>query len=195
MQTTTLSFDNMHNHGVLFTNMLRARHETFIQQNNWDLPQVDGMEFDQYDTPASRWIAVHEFGEVLAGVRLTPTTARCGIYTYMIRDAQRGLLDTIPQDLLYEEAPVASHIWESSRIFVSHKVPAKLRMRVQMSLINEMTISARELGASSVLGLIPENGPRWGRRVGLDIDVIGKVLTIANETSRCIRINLQSKLH
>ena len=195
MQTTTLSFDNMHNHGALVTNMLRARHETFIQKANWDLPQVDGMEYDQYDTPASRWIAVHEFGEVLAGVRLTPTTARCGIYSYMIRDAQRGLLDTIPSDLLYEEAPVASHIWESSRIFVSHKVPAKLRMRVQLGLINEMTVSARELGASSVFGLIPENGPRWGRRVGLDIDVAGPVLNIGADTSRCIRINLQSKLH
>ncbi len=195
MQVTTLSFQNMHNHGALLANVLRARHETFIQNAKWDLPQADGMEFDQYDTPASRWIAVHEMGEVLAGVRLTPTTARCGIYTYMIRDAQRGLLDTIPSDLLYDEAPVAAHIWESSRIFVANKVPAKLRMRVQMHLISEMTISARDLGATSVLGLIPENGPRWGRRVGLDIDVIGPVMDIGGDTSRCIRINLASKMH
>ena len=195
MQVTTLSFQNMHNHGALLANVLRARHETFIQNAKWDLPQADGMEFDQYDTPASRWIAVHETGEVLAGVRLTPTTARCGIYTYMIRDAQRGLLDTIPSDLLYEEAPVAPHVWESSRIFVASKVPAKLRMRVQMHLINEMTISARDMGATAVLGLIPENGPRWGRRVGLDIDVVGRVLEIGGETSRCIRINLASKMH
>ena len=79
MQVTTLSFENMHNHGELFANMLRARHQTFIVQNRWDLPEANGMEFDQYDTPASRWVAVHEFGHVLAGVRLTPTTARCGI--------------------------------------------------------------------------------------------------------------------
>jgi hypothetical protein len=100
MQVTTLSFGNMHNQVELFSNMFRARHETFIQHNKWDLPEADGMEYDQYDTPASRWIAVHEFGHVLAGVRLTPTTARCGIYSYMIRDAQRGLLDSIPSDLL-----------------------------------------------------------------------------------------------
>jgi N-acyl-L-homoserine lactone synthetase len=128
MQVTTLSFDNMHNHGELFANMLRARHKTFIEHKNWDLPQADGMEYDQYDTPASRWVAVHELGEVLAGVRLTPTTARCGIYSYMIRDAQNGLLDSLPKDLLFEEAPVATHIWESSRVFVSEAVPAKLRL-------------------------------------------------------------------
>ncbi|MFT6168947.1 MAG: N-acyl-L-homoserine lactone synthetase [Celeribacter sp.] len=195
MQTTTLSFTNLHNHGDLFANMLRARHETFIQQAKWDLPQADGMEYDQYDTPASRWIAVHEFGEVLAGIRLTPTTTKCGIYSYMIRDAQRGLLDSIPSDLLFEEAPVAQHVWESSRIFVSHRVPAKSRMRVQMNLINEMTLSARELGATSVIGLIPENGPRWGRRVGLDIDVIGRVMDMDGVKNACIRINLSNKLH
>lgn len=195
MQTTTLSFENMHNHGELFANVFRARRQTFIVQNKWDLPEADGMEYDQYDTPASRWVAVHELGRVLAGVRLTPTTARCGIYTYMIKDAQRGLLDTIPQDLLYEEAPVAEHVWESSRIFVSHDVPAKERNRVQMHLISEMTKSARQLGASNVLGLIPENGPRWGRRVGLDIDVIGRVMQIGDTRNVCIRINLADKLH
>lgn len=195
MQATTLSFGNMHIHGELLPNVLRARHESFIQQNKWDLPEADGMEFDQYDTPASRWIAVHDRMEVLAGIRLTPTTHRCGIYSYMIRDAQRGLLDTIPANLLYEEAPVAQHVWESSRIFVSHRVPSKLRMRVQFSLVQEMVRASREVGATSLLGLVPENGPRWGRRIGHDVDVAGPVLTIEGETSRCIRISIQDKMH
>ena len=86
MQTTTLSFANMHNHGELFANLLRARRQSFIVQNRWDLPQAMGMEFDQYDTPASRWVAVHQLGRIYAGIRLTPTTAKVGIYSYMIRD-------------------------------------------------------------------------------------------------------------
>jgi N-acyl-L-homoserine lactone synthetase len=144
MQVTTLSYDNLHNHGELFANMFRARRQTFIEHKKWDLPEADGMEFDQYDTPASRWVAVHELGQVLAGVRLTPTTAKCGIYSYMIRDAQLGLLDSLPQDLLFEEAPVGPHIWESSRVFVSPDVPSKLRLRVQCALIDEMVRSARK---------------------------------------------------
>ena len=93
MEVTTLTYDNLHNHGELFANMFRARHRAFIQQNKWDLPEANGMEFDQYDTPASRWVVVHDDeGKVLAGNRLTPTTHGCGIYSYMIRDAQRGLL-------------------------------------------------------------------------------------------------------
>ncbi|MDZ4096598.1 MAG: acyl-homoserine-lactone synthase [Paracoccaceae bacterium] len=195
MDVTTLSYDNLHNHGELFANMFRARHRTFIVQNKWDLPEANGMEFDQYDTPASRWIVVHQQGEVLAGVRLTPTTHRCGIYSYMIRDAQNGLLETIPSDLLFDTAPVDPHIWESSRVFVAENVPANLRLRVQMQLIHEMVISARGLGATSVLGLIPENSPRLARRVGLDCVAAGPVLDTDGMRSICVTINMATKMH
>ena len=195
MQTTTLSFENIHNHGELFANLLRARRQSFIVQNQWDLPEAMGMEYDQYDTPASRWIAVHEFGRVMAGIRLTPTTARCGIYTYMIRDAQLGLLDSIPSDLLFEEAPIADHIWESSRVFVAHDTPMKIRRRVHAHLITEMTHSARQLGATQVLGLIPANWPRWARRCGLDAQAAGRVMHIDGIDNQVVKINLGAKLH
>jgi len=196
MQVTTLSFTNIHNHGDLFAKMFRARHKTFIQKNHWELPETDGMEFDQYDTPASRWVCVHEFGHVLAGVRLTPTTARCGIYSYMIRDAQLGLLDAIPQNLLFEDAPVASHCWESSRVFVADSVPSKMRLRVQCALIDEMVRSARSLGATSLIGIVPEHSPRLARRTGIDCQVAGPVIeTDDNHRSVCINIALANKLH
>lgn len=195
MQTTTLSFANIHNHGELFANLLRARRQSFIIQNRWDLPEAMGMEYDQYDTPASRWIAVHEFGRVLAGIRLTPTTARCGIYTYMIRDAQLGLLDSIPSDLLYDDAPVAENVWESSRVFVAHDTPQRIRRRVHAFLIREMTKSARELGATRVLGLIPASWPRWARRCGLDASAAGRVMEIDGINNQVVSIDLSAKLH
>ncbi len=195
MKTTTLSFENMHVHGELFANLLRARKQSFIVQNNWDLPEADGMEYDQYDTPASRWIAVHEFGEVLAGIRLTPTTARCGIYTYMIRDAQKGLLDSIPSDLLYFEAPVAQHIWESSRVFVSQNVPAKQRMRVQANLMGELITASRNLGATQVLSLVPAVWSRWIGRLGLDAEAAGPKMEIDGTNTQVALMHLASNLH
>jgi len=196
MQTTTLSFENLHNHGELFANLLRARRQSFIVQNKWDLPEALGMEYDQYDTPASRWIAVHdELGQIMAGIRLTPTTARCGIYSYMIRDAQNGLLDTIPTDLLDVVAPVADHIWESSRVFVSHATPQRLRRRVHLNLMREMTIAARDLGARQLLGLIPANWPRWAPRCGLATSAAGRVMEIDGLANQCVRIDLTDKMH
>lgn len=195
MQTTTLSFANMHNHGELMANLFRARRQSFIIQNRWELPEALGMEYDQYDTPASRWIAVHQGDQILAGIRLTPTTARCGIYSYMIRDAQRGLLETIPKDLLNFSAPVDPGIWESSRVFVAHDTPMAIRRRVHAQLITEMTISARALGAKRVLGIIPASWPRWAARCGLDIVAAGRVLEFDGYDSQGVSINLADRLH
>lgn len=195
MQVTTLSFENMHKHGELFPNLLRARHQTFIVRNNWALPEANGMEYDQYDTPASRWVAVHDQGRVLAGVRLTPTTARCGIYSYMIKDAQDGLLDTIPQDLMWEKAPVAPHIWESSRVFVTEEVPAKQRLQVQMRLSVEMVTAAREVGATTLIGIIPDASRRLCRRFGIMAEKAGPVMDFDGVPCVCVNIPMASKLH
>lgn len=190
MHGTTLSISNMHQHGELFANMLRARHELFIQHNRWELPEDSGMEYDQYDTPASRWVVIHDDdGQVLAGNRLTPTTTRCGIYSYMIRDAQRGLLDTIPAELLFDEAPVDAKVWESSRVFVSHSVPAARRGRVHAQLYQEVAKAAHELRIASMIGILNSNWPRWAPRIGMDIVGIGPVLEIDREKTQAIKIN------
>lgn len=196
MQTTTLSFENLHNHGELFANMLRARRELFIVHNKWDLPEALGMEYDQYDTPASRWVVVHdELGRVLAGNRLTPTTAKCGIYSYMIRDAQLGLLDTIPSHLLYDEAPVSETVWESSRLFVSHDVSANIRRRVHARLVYELSKAARKLGARQCLTLLNANWPRWAGRVGVDMTAMGPVMEIDGIDNQVVSMNFADNLH
>lgn len=196
MQTTTLSFANMHNHGELFANMLRARRELFILHNRWDLPEAMGMEYDQYDTPASRWVVVHDDdGKVLAGNRLTPTTTRCGIYTYMIRDAQRGLLETIPANLLYDPAPMAEHIWESSRLFVAHDTPAAIRRRVHTQLIAQLGETVRSLGATHCLTLLAATWPRWADRVGVKMRAMGPVLVIDGIENQVVEMDFSGAHH
>lgn len=195
MQSTTLSFENMHNHGELFANILRARRQSFIVQNRWNLPEALGMEYDQYDTPASRWVAVHAFGEVMGGVRLTPTTARCGIYSYMIRDAQKGLLDTIPRDLLDFDAPVDPQVWEVTRGFVSHSVPANLRRRVHARMVMEMARTARELGISQMLALLPTNWSRWASRCNLDMRGAGRVMNLDGIDYQAVTLRIATQLH
>lgn len=196
MQTTTLSFANLHNHGELFANIFRARKQSFIIQKRWDLPQTDDMEFDQYDTPMSRWVAIHETGKVLAGVRLTPSTAKCGMYSYMIRDAQLDLLGgSIPQNLLDGPAPVEPGTWEASRLFVDHTIPQRERRRVQMALVQEMSNSARALGATRLVCLVASTWPRWLKPCGLDAQAMGPVIWIDDGYFQCVSINLATKMH
>ncbi|MCX7302590.1 MAG: N-acyl-L-homoserine lactone synthetase [Rhodobacterales bacterium] len=196
MHSTTLSFANMHNHGELFANILRARRESFIVRNQWDLPETMGMEFDQYDTPVSRWLAVHdESGAVLAGVRLTPTTARCGIYTYMIRDAQRGLLDSIPADLLYGEAPVEEGTWEVTRGFIASDIPAAIRQKVRLKLVLQMLRTSREEGIRCMLALLPSNWDRWAARCKLDMAPAGRNMNMGGIDYQAVWIDFSTQLH
>jgi acyl homoserine lactone synthase len=195
MQTTTLSFENLHNHGELFANLFRARKQSFIVEKNWDLPEALGMEYDQYDTPASRWIAIHELGDILAGIRLTPTTARCGIYSYMIKDAQEGLVSSLASNLLYDKAPVDPNVWECTRVFVNNSVPMRIRRRVHGYMVGAMIRSARDLGASQLIAITPGNWPRWYGRCGLTAAAAGPMMYVDDGDYQCVKIDLSHKLH
>ena len=196
MLSTVLSFANMHNHGELFANILRARRDSFIVKRSWDLPETMGMEYDQYDTPQSRWVAVHDdTGHVLAGARMTPTTARCGVYSYMIRDAQRGLLETIPQDLLYKDAPIDEGIWEVTRGFIGHDIPNNIRLRVRLLLTGQIVTAGRELNARRMIALLPANWTRWSKRAALDISPAGRVMDMGGVDYQAVWFDLGDKLH
>ena len=189
VRTSVLSFQNMHLYGDLLVNFLRARKRTFIDRLQWSLPEADGMEFDQYDTPVCRWIVIHEYGEVLGGIRLTPTTARCGIYTYMLRDAQKGLLDEIPTDVLFFDAPVSKSVWEASRLFISEDVPAHRRLQIQSIIMETLSKSALELGASQVIGIVPAVWSRWLRRMELGAVPVGPKFDIEGTVSQAALFN------
>ena len=179
IEETVVCVENQHRYGQLYADLLRARKTVFIDQKAWDLPQADGMEFDQYDTPQSRSVVIHEYGRVLAGVRLLPTTAQCGCYSYMLRDAQRGLLPNIPEYILYEPAPVATHVWEATRLFVTKNEPAERRLVIQAKLIKAMANAATQQGATHVIGIVPAAFQRWMNRLGLSALPVGPKLNIS----------------
>ncbi|MCZ0811699.1 MAG: acyl-homoserine-lactone synthase [Pseudomonadota bacterium] len=180
----------MHQYGELLVNYLKARKRVFIDQLDWQIYEADGMEFDQYDTPQCRWIIVHEFGEILAGIRLTPTTARCGTYSYMLRDAQRGILENMPRDVLFMDAPVDPRVWEAARVFITENVPAQRRMEIQQVLVNQLIATARELGASHVIGIVPAIWSRWLRRLDLRAVPIGPRFRTDGTYSQAILFNV-----
>ncbi len=190
MQATTLSYNNIHTYGELFTNLLRARYESFSFGKPSKVSEIEGMEFDQYDTPSSRWVTVHEGGQVLGGFRLTPTTAKCGMYSYMIKDAQAGLHETIPDNLLYVEAPCAPHIFEFSRFFITDGLPAHTSKTVQSRLLYALLETRETLGVEIALGVGTLSFGRWMKRSGLEIDPLGPVVDIEGKEHQSYIVNL-----
>lgn len=192
IKTTVMSFATMHLHGDLLVKYLRARKKVFVDRLKWHVPYSEGMEFDQYDTPECRWVILHEFGEIIGGVRLAPTTAQCGIYTYMLNDAQRGILEDIPTDVLFFKAPVEQGIWEASRFFIVEDVPAKRRLAVQNLLFRAMNDAAVENGALFILGIVPYIWSRWSRRLDVSATPIGAKFSIETTKSQAVLFNTKS---
>lgn len=175
IQSAVLSVRNLHEYGDLYLRYMRARRDIFIVQKGWNLPEIDGMEFDQYDTPLARWIALEIDGKVVAGARIAPTTAHCGNHSYMLRDAQLGLLPNLPSDLLYEPAPVQKYIWEATRLFVSDSVPSDQRLLVQSHLMREIAAAICSVGATHAIGIVPAVFNRWLKRIGMTASEMGPV--------------------
>ncbi|CUJ90944.1 putative autoinducer synthesis protein [Ruegeria denitrificans] len=190
VRSTTMSFRNMHEHGTLLTKYLEMRKAIFIDKLKWQVGEADRMEFDQYDTPACQWIVLHEFGEVLGGVRLLPSTAQCGIYSYMLRDAQRGILKGMPTDILFFDAPVKQGVWEATRFFVSDSVSSSRRLLVQQELFHQMTLAAEQSGALSILGIVPALWARWSRRLGVSASPVGAKFSIDGTASQSVLFNI-----
>ena len=129
-------------------------------------------------------------GKVLAGIRIAPTTARCGLHSYMIRDAQLGLLQGLPLDPLYFEAPVTDKIWEATRLFVVDGVPAQQRAPVQRLLMLHMAAAARSLGADQVIGIVPAVFKRWLKRIGMVAVAVGPKFELDGDTSQAALFNV-----
>ena len=64
-----------------------------------------------------------------------------------------------------------------------------------INITSEMVKSARDLGASELIGIIPANSPRLARRVGLDCQPAGRVLDFDGEQSVCVTISMATKMH
>lgn len=192
IRTADMCFGNMHTFGDLFPKYLEARKSVFIDRLNWHISEANGMEFDQYDTPFCRWVVLVEFGEIVGGVRLMPTTATCGIYSYMLRDAYRGLLEDFPTDVLFINPPTRREVWEASRFFINDSIPGARRLLIQSLLFAEMNRVAKENGAKYILGIVPAIWSRWARRLNVTATPIGAPFTISDFRSQSVMFEVDA---
>lgn len=162
----------------LVSEYLRLRKNVFIDQMNWSLHAHAAAEFEQYDHFGTTYVVaeVASTGEVVGGARLlrtdqsSPSGSGRISYSYMIRDAHKGLLDDLPIDLSSAEPPVDSRTWELTRLIsrgTAH-VGEAILARVQSFLA--------ETGAERCLFLGPRSFMRMASRMGFDPVPLGRVV-------------------
>ena len=76
-----ISCENVHEFGPAFHSQFRLRYGGFVERQQYDVSVYDGMEFDQYDTPASRYLVYHtDGGRRCSGLRQPPDADRAVLH-------------------------------------------------------------------------------------------------------------------
>jgi N-acyl-L-homoserine lactone synthetase len=144
MPLVCLDWRTAHLYGESWISHHRLRHRIFVERQRWEVPTHDGLEYDQFDTPAAKYLLwVNDDGMALGVTRLIPTLER-----YMIKE--------LWADLVTEGPPCSPHIWEASRFGCDHTVSTKLRRQI----VAELICGCQEIGLAnnlhSYLSVMPQ---------------------------------------
>ena len=139
-----ITCENIHLFGPAFHSQFRLRYRAFIERQDYDVRIYNGMEYDQYDTPASHYLVYHtEEGRALGVSRLTPTTQGC-----MLKDLWPGLVED--KALLQSE-----QVWEGTRYCIDKDVEPALRTRIVHEMAAAYLEFGLEKGLTKIIGMMP----------------------------------------
>lgn len=174
MHNITFDLSRLHEHGSAYFDYLRLRKRFFVDILNWDIPHNENYEMDQYDNPTAWYSLVLRDGEVIGGTRVMPTTSHWGKHTYMLRDAMRGQLHSIPQDAM--PADIASpYVWEMTRLVIAPELRTAAERAECLSLMGQglYDIAAQE-GAAEYMGISSIALVRVLRQLGFPLERQGE---------------------
>ncbi len=140
-----LTYDNLYKFGPAFSSQFRLRHRSFKERQEYDVNAYQGMEYDQYDTPATAYLIYQspETGEALGMSRLAPTSQCC-----MVRDLW---------PILVEDKKIINQpdVWESTRFCVDKDLSPQMRRRISDELVLAHVEMGLMLGIKKIIGVMP----------------------------------------
>jgi acyl homoserine lactone synthase len=120
----------------------KLRYESIIKRQNWNVPNVREMEFDQYDNPAAYYfVDRNAHGEVIGTARLYPT-----IFPYM--------LEEVFPHLVKGDMPKDAQVWEGSRIAIDKSLSSNERTKTMHRLVLAYLEFAVANNIKSIIGVM-----------------------------------------
>jgi len=152
-------------HGNPLYEQHRLRHDCIVTRQAWKVPAVDGMEYDQYDNPATRYLVWRDrSGRARGASRMYPTNR-----PYMLQEVFPHLVENGP-------LPSRPDIWEGSRFCIDSTLAPEKRKRIAQELVLSYLEFALDHGITEIVGVMC---PAYCRslfiRHGWKIDWLGQV--------------------
>jgi acyl homoserine lactone synthase len=136
------SLKTAHHFGDALASQSRLRYRAFVQDRGLSHACYEGMEYDEFDTPAAVYLVWRDPEAVVRGViRLMPTTE-----LYMAERYWPGLFQSRP-------LPKQKDVWETSRVCVDRKYPDPVRKRIMPELLCGLHEFCEGLGITAVVGV------------------------------------------
>ena len=143
MPVACIDWESAHLYGDAWISHHRLRHRIFVERQEWDVPTCNGLEYDQFDTPAAKYILWLDGRNRARGVvRLIPTTR-----PYMVKTLWPQLLSDAPI-----EDPT---VWEATRFGCDRDLSPDLRRQVIAELICACQEFGTAMGLRAYLGVMP----------------------------------------
>jgi len=186
-----VNYETAHLFGDAIPAQFRLRHRIFVDRQHWNLSTIRGMEYDQYDTPATQYLIWRDVdGEARGIARLNPTDR-----PYMFKDVFSDHFEV-------DNPPSSPEIWEGTRFGVDRGLDATSRNRIIAELLAACLEFGISAGIKQYLVLMPlvvlkRTFPKMGcsvkiigaeKRMGLDV-----VAPAMCDVSPEILANLHSK--
>jgi acyl homoserine lactone synthase len=143
MSVICVDWETAHLYGRAWISHHQLRYRVFAERRHWDVPTHNDLEYDQFDTPAAKYLVWLDAGGVARGVtRLIPTTR-----PYMVK--------TLWPELVAGKLPSSPSIWEATRFGCDRDLEPAVRRRV----VGEMICACQEFGVTrgirGYLGVMP----------------------------------------
>ena len=136
------SFKNAHLFGDALASQARLRYRVFVEHRGLSHKHYDGMEYDEFDTPAALYLVWRDKNAEVRGMfRIIPTNT-----PYMLEQYWPYLCQgrSLPRDPL---------IWEMGRVCVDRTYPWSKRKRIVPELLCALQELCRANNVSAVLGV------------------------------------------
>jgi acyl homoserine lactone synthase len=166
-------------HAPLLDSMYRLRAEVFHRRLGWDVRVEEGREHDWFDLIGPYYLVAHDTDfHALGCCRLLPTQG-----PNMLRDIFPFLLDGAP-------VPAAEDIWEVSRFALSERCSQGGFgfSEIPASILSEMIHFAGQQQVEALVGVTSAPVERMLKRMGLEVERLGRVQRIGQVMSLAFRI-------
>lgn len=170
-------------HAALLDSMYRLRSEVFHRRLGWDVRVEDGREHDWFDLIGPYYLVAYDRDfQALGCCRLLPTMG-----PNMLRDVFPFLLDGAP-------APAAETIWEVSRFAISPSCSSGGFGFSELPgwILAEMIVFAANQRVDALVGVTSAPVERMLRRMGLEVERLGKPQRIGQVMSLAFRIPIDA---